>query len=92
MPQDLPNGIIGYIRESQTEPLDVPVDSMALARPTAVRDRPETDAPIVRRLEDGARVDVLARYENFYLVDFRSTRSEWIAARATTAANAATAP
>ena len=85
----LPNGIIGYVRESQTEPIDVPVDSMALSRPTAVLDRPETDAAIVRRLEDGAQVDVLARYGSFYLIDSLATRSEWMAAPAM---NATTAP
>ncbi len=85
----LPNGISGYVRESQTEPIDVPVDSMALSRPTAVLDRPETDAAIVRRLEDGAQVDVLARYGSFYLIDSLAARSEWIAAPAV---NATTAP
>ena len=79
----LPNGIIGYVRESQTEPIDVPVDSIALARPTAVLDRPETDAAIVR-LENSAEVGVLARYGGFYLIDSREMRSEWIAAPAKT--------
>ncbi len=85
----LPNGISGYVRESQTEPIDVPVDSMALTRPTAVLDRPEIDPANVRRHEDGAQVDVLARYGSFYLIDSLATRSEWMAAPAM---NAATAP
>ena len=80
----LPNGIIGYVRESETEPVDVAVDSMVLSRPTAVLDRPETDAAIVR-LEDSAEVGVLARYGRFYLIDTLATRSEWIAAPAATA-------
>lgn len=79
----LPNGIIGYVRESETEPVDVAIDSMVLSRPTAVLDRPETDAAIVR-LEDSAEVGVLARYGRFYLIDTLATRSEWIAAPAAT--------
>jgi murein DD-endopeptidase MepM/ murein hydrolase activator NlpD len=86
----LPNGLAGYVAESETEPLTDSIDAMELARETHVLDRPATDAAVMRRVGAGDTVDVLARFGNYAWVDVDLPRPAWI--RTADSSATATAP
>ena len=74
----LPNGIVGYVAAADTEPLTQSIDTLALARETRVLDRPATDAAVMRRVDAGTSIDVLARYESYAWVNVGTPRPGWI--------------
>jgi hypothetical protein len=64
----LPHGESGYIAARLTEPVDEPLDSRVAAAPGAIRARPDLEAPIVARLDEGTSVPVLGRYQGYLYV------------------------
>lgn len=86
----LPNGLVGYIAENETEPLTQSIDTMELSDEAPVLDRPASEAAVMRMLEPGDAVEVLARYDRFALVDVDETRPAWI--RTPDTATSSTAP
>jgi murein DD-endopeptidase MepM/ murein hydrolase activator NlpD len=75
---ELPNGVIGYVSAASVEAVDSAIESVSIATITPVRARPAADSAIVRRLDAGEKVDVLARFAGFALVESGSRRSEWV--------------
>ncbi len=74
----LPNGLIGYVAESETEPLSKSVDTLSVVETAPVLDRPASDGAVMERIDAGATLDVLARYASYVWVDSDLPRPAWI--------------
>ena len=74
----LPNGIVGYVAESETEPLSGSIETVELSRAAPVLDRPARDAAVMQHIDAGTTIDVLARYGNYAWVDVGTPRPTWI--------------
>ncbi len=74
----LPSGIVGYVAESETEPLSDSIETVELSREARVLDRPARDAAVLQHIDAGTTIDVLARYGNYAWVDVGTPRPTWI--------------
>jgi len=74
----LPDGDHGYVAARFTEPVSDPLTSQVVARAGAMHARPLEGAPIIERLEGGAEVPVLGRFEGYLYVLGRNGRHGWI--------------
>lgn len=74
----LPNGLVGYVAEDETESLSDPVDEIVIAVSTGMLDRPAADATVIQRIDAGATLDVLAKYASYVWVDSAHPRPAWI--------------
>ena len=86
----LPNGVAGYVAESETEPASCAIDTLVLSRQAHVLDRPTTGAAVMRHIDAGTSIDVLARFGNYAWVDAGTRRPTWI--RTADPPTAATSP
>lgn len=75
---ELPNGIAGYIAAGETEPLVESLSDRSIRDARFIRDEPSSEAAVVRLVEPGQTLDVLARFEAFELVATRGPRAEWV--------------
>jgi len=74
----LPNGVAGYVAESETEPASRAIDTLVFARQAPVLDRPATDAAVMRRIDAGTSIDVLARFGPYAWVDAGTPGPAWV--------------
>ena len=65
----LPNGVAGYIAESETEPTTNAIDTVVLAQPAPVLDRPTMGAAVMQHIDAGTSINVLARFEHYSWID-----------------------
>ena len=78
----LPNGSLGYVASSLTEPVDGPVASQLATSGAGVYIRPDLSAPRVATVDADAELPVLGRYEGYLYVRAPSGRLGWIDAPA----------
>ncbi len=74
----LPNGVAGYVAESETDPTSRAIDTVELAREVPVLDRPARDAVVMQHIDAGTTIDVLGRYGNYAWVELGTPRPTWI--------------
>ena len=74
----LPNGLAGYVAESETEPASRAIGTLVLTRQEHVVDRPASDAAVIRRIKAGTSIDVLAHFGNYSWIDAGTAGPAWI--------------
>ena len=74
----LPNGAVGYVAASETEPLSRSIETVELSQRARVLDHPATDAVVMRHVDAGTNMEVLARYRGYAWVDVGEARPAWI--------------
>ena len=74
----LPNGVAGYVAESETEPTSRAIDTVVLAQQALVLDRPTTGAAVMQHLNAGTSLDVLARFGHYSWIDAGTPAPAWI--------------
>jgi murein DD-endopeptidase MepM/ murein hydrolase activator NlpD/SH3-like domain-containing protein len=76
----LPDGKIGYVAARSTESAAVPIRRERFSRGGTLRDRPTTAAAVITDLSAASVVPVLARFEDFLLVEGPQKRTGWVRA------------
>ncbi len=74
----LPEGGHGYVAARLTEPVDAPITSQVASAGEGLYARPDASAPLVSKLDGGAELSVLGRYEDYLLVRSPAGRRGWI--------------
>ena len=64
----LPDGMVGYVRESAVAAAEPPTRRHLVVEPFALRERPLSAAAVVTTLERNTQVDVLGRFREFDFV------------------------
>ena len=74
----LPDGRVGYVAARLTEPLQTPVETFVASTSGSLRASPETDAPAVVELAEGAEVGVLGRFRDYLYVQAPTGDVGWL--------------
>lgn len=78
----LPDGEHGYVAAGLTESVTDPLTSRVVARAGSLHARPVAGAPIMERVDGGAEVPVLGRFDGYLYVLGRDGRRGWMPAAA----------
>jgi SH3-like domain-containing protein len=74
----LPDGVYGYVAARLTEPADRPFSTEVVMASRQIRSAPNKDALVITRLDAGAEVPVLGRFDGYLFVVAPSGHTGWM--------------